>query len=541
MTRSSFGSLDRRDFLRWGGGAAALGGAGLLPGRAASQARKTTLLIGTDIGDSKFMDPGRVTESSTYPILRGVYEALITMPPGEYSSFKPLLATEWGKTPDGKGLRFKLRPNVKFESGNPLTAEDVKFTFERVQNLKDQPSAQFTTNFDRVEIVDVMTVDLYLKDPTLPMYGFIASPQLAIQDSKLVRAHGGTNAPSAKDEDKATEWLDQNSAGSGPYKLVKWERNSIVQLVRNPTYWRGPAPFERIVIRHIGESAAQLLARQRGDIDIAFNLTPEQITGLRGNLDVEVIRKPSLDYMYMTLTAGADLNPALAKKEARQAVAYAIDYDGIRDSLLGGAAIRPVNFIPVGMGGSTVEQTKEFGFRQDLDKAKALLAQAGLQNGFSFDMQYGNTAYFGVSYQLIAQKVQADLARIGVKVNLFPMDTVNMRTQFVAGKSQSVISYWTGNMDVTLWTQPSIERMATRTRWEVPQSMKDLVFKATREEDQQKQFAMWLEYQKILVDNANYIILFQPDIQVAARKGIAGVNLTATGGMLEMYDIRPSG
>lgn len=541
MSNSIRRSVDRRDVLRWSSRGAAALAAGVLPGRATSQARKTTLLIGFDIGDSKFMDPARVTESSTYPILRSVYEALITMPPGEYSSFKPLLAVEWGKTPDRKGLRFKLRPNVKFESGNPLTAEDVKFTFERVQNLKDQPSAQFTTNFDRVEIVDAMTVDLYLKDPTLPMYGFIASPQLAIQDSKLVRGQSGVNGPNAKDEDKATAWLDQNSAGSGPYKLVKWERNSVVQLVRNPNYWRGPAPFERIVVRHIGESAAQLLALQRGDIDIAFNLTPEQITSLAGNADIEVIRKPSLDYMYMTLTAGAELNPNLAKKEARQAVAHAIDYDGIRDSLLGGAAIRPVNFIPVGMGGSTVEQTAQFGFRQDLAKARALLAQAGLPNGFSFDMQYGNTAYFGVSYQLIAQKIQADLARIGVKVNLFPMDTVNMRTQFVGGKSQSVISYWTGNMDVTLWTQPSIERMAQRTHWVVPQSMKDLVFQATREEDQAKQFQLWLEYQKSLVDNANYIILFQPHLQVAARKGITGVNLTATGGMLEMYDIRPAG
>src|SRR5262245_66218242 len=123
MTRSSLASFDRRDFLRWGGGAAALGGAGMLPGRASSQARKTTLLIGTDIGDSKYMDPGRVTESSTYPILRGVYEALITMTPGEYSSFKPLLAVEWGKTADGKGMSFKQRTEVNLERGNPLSAQ----------------------------------------------------------------------------------------------------------------------------------------------------------------------------------------------------------------------------------------------------------------------------------------------------------------------------------------------------------------------------------------------------------------------------------
>ncbi len=131
--------------------------------------------------------------------------------------------------------------------------------------------------------------------------------------------------------------------------------------------------------------------------------------------------------MYMTLTSSAAISPPLARIEARQAVAYAIDYDGIRDSLLGGAAIRPLNFIPVGMAGSTEQQTRQYGYHEDLDRARALLAGAGLENGFEFNLAYGNELFANISYGVVAQKLQSDLARVGIRINLQPMDPVNLR------------------------------------------------------------------------------------------------------------------
>ena len=198
--------------------------------------RKNALVIGWDISDSKYMDPGRVTEMSTYMPLRASYEALVTMPPGDYSQFRPLLATRWEPTADGKGLRFHLREGVKFASGNALSATDVKFTYERVNNLKDQPAQQFTTNITAVNVIDQLTVEILFKDPGIPMLGFIGSPQLAIQDAMEVMAHGGTSAPDADSTDKATAWLDQNSAGTGPYRITKWARKDVVELARNPNY-----------------------------------------------------------------------------------------------------------------------------------------------------------------------------------------------------------------------------------------------------------------------------------------------------------------
>ena len=509
-------------------------------GASAQGQRKNALVIGWDISDSKYMDPGRVTEMSTYMPLRASYEALVTMPPGDYSQFRPLLATRWEPTADGKGLRFHLREGVKFASGNAFSATDVKFTYERVNNLKDQPAQQFTTNIAAVNVIDQLTVEILFKDPGIPMLGFIGSPQLAIQDAREVMAHGGTSAPDADTTDKVTAWLDQNSAGTGPYRITKWARKDVIELARNPNYWRGPVAFERVIIRHMPETSVQQLAIERGDLDLAFNLNPEQIATVAKNPNIAIVRKSSLDYMYMTLTSSADINPALAKTEARQAVACAIDYDGIRDSLLKGAAIRPLNFIPVGMGGSSEEQMQQYGYHQDLDRAKALLAKAGFANGFEFELSYGAGDFASVSYGLLAQKVQSDLARVGIKVTLKPMDAVNFRTEYVNGKSTSVLTYWTGNMDVSLWTLPAIERVANRTHWQVPQSIKDLCHNALREQDIPKQQAMWLEFQKALAEQCNYIVLFQPLFQVAARRTITDIDLTAIGGVIELGDVKPA-
>ncbi len=140
-------------------------------------------------------------------------------------------------------------------------------------NLKDQPSAQFTLNIDRVEVIDPLTVDIIFKDPGLPMLGFIGSPQLAIQDSKEAIAHGATSAADAETTDKATAWLNQNSVGTGPYRLVSWERNSSITMLRNVSYWRGQAPFDRVMIEHMPDGSIQMLSLRRGDIDLAFNLS----------------------------------------------------------------------------------------------------------------------------------------------------------------------------------------------------------------------------------------------------------------------------
>src|SRR5262249_61586580 len=121
-------------------------------------------------------------------------------------------------------------------------------------------------------------------------------------------------------------------------------------------------------------------------IDAPLNQPPDQLQSLGKEAGLRIVSGTSLDYLYMTLTSGAELNKALASRAARQAVAHAIDYDGILKGLMLGQATRPATFIPVGLDGSTAALTKEIGYRQDLPKAKKLLAEAGGPKGFSLKL-----------------------------------------------------------------------------------------------------------------------------------------------------------
>ena len=532
--------LSRRQAMQLlGVGGAAL--SGLLPSRVFAQTRKDTLVLGIDISDTITLDPARLAQYTSPMTVSAAYDSLVTMTPGEYINVAPSLATKWARTPDGKGWRFTLREGVKFASGAPMTVEDLKWSFERCINLKDQPS-QYIENIDHVAIVDKNTFDIVLRVPEQPILTVLAAPEFVAMERKVVEAQGGTAGADAKTADKATTWLNGNSAGTGAYQVTAWERNSQIQLVRNEHYWGGKLPYARVVIRHISDGAAQTLAVRRGDADAAFNLIPEQITTLKTDPNVRLEPLKSLDFVYMALTQEPEFNKALAIKENRQAIGYGIDYDGIKNNMLGGAALRPAHFLPIGVEGSTEEVAKKIGFNHDPAKAKELLAKAGNPDGFEFEIAYGNAAVQGVTYQDLGQKIQSDLGKIGIKVNLKPMDQVNLRTTFTGGKSQGgVLTFWNPPaVDNLLWAAAVVQRVAKRVHWTVPKETYDLAFKAYVEGDAKKRFDMWVEWQKVMVDQANHFILFQPVYQIAVRKLVGKFPLTAAGWMLDLNGVTPT-
>jgi peptide/nickel transport system substrate-binding protein len=542
MSKDNSSGFGRRLFVA--GNAGLLGGvlAGARPAAAQSAARRGTLVIGLDISDPTSLDPARVYQYSNPLPTHAAYDSLVTFAPGDYITVRPQLATEWAYQPDGKTIRFKLRQGVKFPSGNTMTATDVQFGLQRVINIKDQPS-QYVGHIAKVSVVDASTIDIELSDASQPILAVLAAPEFVAMDKALVTQQGGTDAPDAKETDKATDWLNNNSAGTGPYRLTGWQRNQQIQMVRNPNYWNGTPGYERVLIRHMSESAAQLLAIQRGDIDVAFNLLPEQLDSLKDNPNIEVMGATSLDFIYMAVAASPD-NPALQNKLARQAIGYAIDYDGIIRSLVGGAAVRPVSFLPVGVNGSTEALTREIGFREDLPRARRLLADAGLPQGFTFQLAYGNAVVAGVPYQSLAQKVQADLARVGIRAELAPMDQVNMRTQFLGGRLNAVLTFWNPPApDNLLWAAATVDRVARRVHWNVPPDahVRKVIAAAAAERDLDKSAVLWREYQQIMIDQANHFVMIQPIYRVAVRKSVTGLKLTAAGWMAELGGAKPAG
>jgi peptide/nickel transport system substrate-binding protein len=541
MQRPTGTSVNRRDILRLLGlGSGALF-TGSLDGPAAfAQSRGSTLVLAIDFADTVTLDPAHESNYVAPLIVAACYEALLTMPPGDYVEVKPSLATAWQRTPDDKGWRFTLRDNVKFPSGNVMTADDAKYSLDRVLYVGDQPS-QYLSNVVSFNKVDDKTIDVILKNPAEPILTILVTPSFTIFERKVLEAHGADASPDAKTKDHAIDWLNQNSIGTGPYRLVRWERNSQIQLVANPHYWGGKPPFERVVFRHMPDSAVQMLSLQRGDVDAAFNLIPEQVAILRPSKDVWVDSLESLDFVYLALTSEPAFNKSLALKPARQAIGYSIDYEGIKNSLLAGNAVRPASFLPIGTVGSTEQIAREIGFSQDLDKAKKLLADAGLPNGFEFDLQYGESAITGTSFQVLAQKLQSDLARVGIAARLKPMDMVTFRTQYQTYKATSALTFWNPpSVENELWAAATVERVAKRVHWSPPEDVVKLVHQAAAEQDRQKQIDLWIKYQKIMVDQANLIMLFQPIYQIGVRKTIKAFPLTAAGWQVDMFGVKPA-
>ena len=503
-------------------------------------AEKKALVLGIDISDTRTFDPARQAQYSPPITMRAVYDMLVTMDPGDYVNIKPALAETWELSTDGTAWIFHLRKGAKFVSGNPVTAEDVKFSFDRLLNVKDQP-AEYAENIKSTEVMDSMTVKVNMVDKSQPLLSLLVAVPFAIYDSKLVTANGALSGPEAEKQDTATKWLNQNSAGAGAYKLVSWIRNSEIILERNPNYWRGTPAFEKVIIRHIGDSAAQLLTLKRGDIDVAFNLTPEQLDTLKKNSDINILQTTSLDYMYMTLTSEPTYNEALANKACRQAVAHSIDYGGLIQGLLGGFATRPATFIPIGLSGSSEEIAKKYRNTQEYDKAKALLNECGRPDGFSFELNFAKASIAGTSYDIVAQKIESDLSKVGIKAELRPINQVTLRDKYKGGKSTAVLTFWNPDApEAYLWSQASVYRVADRVRWKVPQELKDLVFQAAGEQDRAKQDELYRQYTEALVDQANYLILFQPIYRVATRKEITGYKPTAAGWHVDLFKVKPA-
>ena len=200
-----------------------------------AQTRQETLILASSIADYITNDPSRTFEFTSQIIDRAAYDTLVTVEPPDISVVKPRLATSWEISKDGKTYTFKLRPGVKFSSGNPLTAQDVRFSLRRLKHLKDQPSF-FMDPVKDVEVVNDTTVRIILTDPDASFLAALSCVPCGIIDSKTVMAHGGTDAEDGKEKDKATEWLNQNSAGSGPLQagLLREGRRGGARAERQP-------------------------------------------------------------------------------------------------------------------------------------------------------------------------------------------------------------------------------------------------------------------------------------------------------------------
>ena len=278
---------------------------------AQAQSRQETLVIARNIDDYITNDVHRTYEYTSQILDHVAYDTLVTVEAPDFTKILPNLATKWEVSKDGLTYTFTLRSGAKFTSGNPVTADDVRFSLRRLKYLKDNPSF-FMDPVKDIEAVNPTTVKITLSAPDASFMAALAAVPCGIADSKTVIAKGATDAEDAKDKDKATEYLNNTSEGSGPYKLVSFTKNVEAVMERNPTYW-GPKPyFAKVIIKHVPNGTTQREMVERGDADAAHDLDADLVAKITPGPKIKLVEGLSMNQVYLAIQN----NPDVAKEQA---------------------------------------------------------------------------------------------------------------------------------------------------------------------------------------------------------------------------------
>jgi peptide/nickel transport system substrate-binding protein len=483
-----------------------------------------TLVMAWQIDDIISLDPAEVFEFTTAEIMGNTYERLINYDLKDVSKIYGEVAESWTVAPDGKTFTFKIRPNKKFASGNPITAEDAVFSLQRAVILDKSPAfilGQFGLTKDnvkdKVKQTGPMEFTMEVDKPYAPTFVLycLTATVASVVDKKLAMQN-------EKDGDLGYNWLKTRYAGSGPFTIREWKANEAVVLERNSNYEK-KAPLARVLYRHLKETATQRLLLEKGDVDIARNLNPEELEAVAKNPDIKVESGPKGTVYYLGLN---QKNPNLAKPEVRKALRYLVDYQAIADTIMKNKVEVHQAFLPKGFLGAIDENP----YKLDVPKAKELLAKAGLPNGFTVTIDVRSTP----DVVGMAQAIQQTFAKGGVKLELVTGDGKQILTRYRARQHDITLYNWGAdyqdpntNADTFAANDDNSDDakakpLAWRNAWD-PGPLTQKTRAAVLEPDASKRAEMYRELQKAVMEDSAFITMFQQIEVIASRRNVSGV------------------
>lgn len=483
-------------------GPGSTGGAGSSTGAGASKAAGGggTLVVDTFF-DLKTVDPGREYEFTGNLLTKAMYDTLLTFQGGDVTKLVPDLAS-YEMSSDAKTLTLTLTPGRVFSDGSPVTADDVVFSLDRVAGMKGNPS--FLLDGVTVTKKDDKTVVLTSAKPNPALPYILPSPALSILNSKVVKAHGGTTDA----KDGAEKYLNTASAGSGPYTLSSLNVNSQAKLVRNPKYNGDDTPtYDTIVVRNV-QSPTQKLNVQKGDSQVALDLSGDQVQGLGNNLTV--VSGPSAFTVFLLLNQSPDVSKATANADFDTAVKEAIDYSGLLQ-VAGKGSVQAAGIIPSLFAGALpADKAMKF----DLDGAKKALQASGMADQ-KVKLSYPNDVTLGgLSFQTLAERLQAQLSAAGIQVELAPAPVATELDPYRNGKEQIGLWYWGPDYpdaaDYLAFGPGGIVGLRANWKPDMASDIASIADKAasTSDPDQRKQ--LYVEFQEKSNESGPFVPLVQP-------------------------------
>nr|WP_018885077.1 ABC transporter substrate-binding protein [Paenibacillus massiliensis] len=489
-----------------------------------------TLIFGRG-GDSVALDPGIVTDGESLKIAQQVYDTLLSYEPGS-TKVQPSLAESWEVAEDGLAYTFKLRQGVKFHDGTDFNAEAVVFNFERWSDPAseykfegdsfDYYDSMFGSEDSRVikevKAVDEHTVQFTLNQPQAPFLQNIAMSSFGIASPTAVK-------------EKTTNFKSE-PVGTGPFVFKEWKRNDSITLEKNPDYWQEGLPkLNKVIVRSIPDNTARFNALQNGEIDIMEDLNADDLTVLESNANLQKIERPSFNVGYVGFNTK---KKPFDDKKVRQALNHAVNKQAIVDAFFGGSAQVAKNPLPPTLWGYN-DEIQDYAY--DPEKAKALLAEAGYPDGVAEELIFYAMPVsrpYMPDGRKVAEAIQADLEKIGVKVSIQSPEWATYLDDLKAGEKDDLYMLgWTGdngdpdNFIYTLLDKDTIP--GNNRSFYVNEELHTILVEAQKEVDQDKRAELYKQSQVIIKEDAPWIPLVHTTPLMAASSNLKGYTPSPTG------------
>lgn len=494
---------------------------GLTTPVAFAQTPADTLVIVREISSISDWDPAVSQILDVTEINLDIYDRLVGFDRRDAQKLMPMLAESYDVSEDGSTITFKMREGVAFHSGNPLTAHDAVYSLRRLLLLGREPSSSMRQlgytpeNIDAsITAPDDMTLVMKLPEKLAPslVVTMISSSAFAIVDSKLLQEN-------EVDGDFGSVWVSNQapggkSVGSGPFMIQSYRPSEMVRLIRNDDYWQFTPEMQRVIFQHVPEAGTQRLLLEKGDADVAFNLTANDAVDLNSADGVKVEYFPSRKVFYYGFNM---LKKPFDNPKVIKAMRYLIDYDGLSKTIMKEIGTIHQSFVPAGWLGALDETP----FSLDVEKAKELLTEAGYPDGFEFTF----TAYNRKPEMDLATSFQATAAQAGITVNVVNAPVSQTIPLYREQKLQALqLSYSGGYADPHATTSkfaynpgalPGADpdakhpsELSWRLGW-FPEALSEKTIAASKELDTEKRAQMYEEIQRAQWEEGPFIQVFQ--------------------------------
>lgn len=363
-------------------------------GRAEQAAVEENHLIVANFAETQIMDPHAVEDTASHWINNQIFDGLVQRTDDQ--GVVPALAESWTFI-DERTIEFNLRQGVLFHNGEEFTAEDVKFTYQRLLD----PDARFAgrsrvamIDAPNIEVIDRYTVRIPTREPFAPLLTYLAHSSSLIVSKAAVEQYGSD--------------FGANPVGTGPFKLSRWDQGTAVHLERFDDHWRGPAQVERLTFRGIPEASSRTIELETGGVHVAQQIPLTDLRRLESNPNTDLYQYAAMRLNYILFnTQKAPFDDI----RVRQALSYAIDINELAEVAYGDLGTAATGYMNSSIWAFNPDV---YMYDQDIDRAKELLSEAGYSNGFSFTMAIDDNP----ERRMIAEILGSQFRELGIDMSI---------------------------------------------------------------------------------------------------------------------------